>query len=148
MELDRRRVLWGYGIALLGFVLAFFVASALPTPSPPACYTWVCNTAEGATLAGLAGLLIGLYLIGSALFRSSRMPPPPPAVGPKPQYSFGGTPAPPPGSAPAPLTPLPSIPPAGAPVAPAPTIRHCPGCGASVTSEYGFCPRCGRTLTP
>ena len=138
MEIDRKRVLLGYWIVLVGFLLAFLVAGVVPRPAPPACYTATCDVAYGASLAGLFLLIAGLAVLASALFRGPARPAVPSHYSPG-EYSFTGS--------------LPSATPGApaaraAPTLAAPGTRTCAGCGASVTSEYGFCPRCGRTLSP
>lgn len=136
MEIDRRRALAGFWITAIGFILALLIASEIPTPAPPACYTAVCNTAYGTALLGLIFVIVGMVILGSALYRRTTPVGPPPPGFPSPQYSFT-----PPSGVPPPLATQPTLP------APAPVGGRCPGCGAAVTGEYGFCPRCGRTLT-
>jgi len=138
MTVDRRRVVIGFWMTFVGVLLAIVVAGIIPTPAPPACNTDVCNAAYSTAYAGLALLLVGLGLIASGVFRADR-PGTAPGAPPSPAgYSFTGAP-------PAPFAPLPGS--APAPPASAPGSRRCPGCGSTVTAEYGFCPRCGRTLS-
>ncbi len=135
---DRRRVVVGYILTLVGLLLAFIVADLIPTPQPPACYTAVCNLAYVVDLIGLAVIIAGMVAMGLALFPRGpaiRGPADAPA---NPQYSF--------------LPPGPSsgtgggAPPAQPSALPSRAVTNCPGCGAPVTSAYGFCPRCGRNL--
>lgn len=140
MVRERRRLVAGFWITLIGFLLAFLVASFVPNvPEPPPCATADCNAAYGASLLGLVFAIVGLCILAAALFRGGSAPSPAtPGAVVTPPYSFTGTPPP----TPAPLSRAPPSPP------PPPAVRSCPGCGASVTAEYGFCPRCGRTLSP
>ena len=130
--MDRRRLVIGYWLTLVGILLAIVVAGLIPVPAPPPCGTEVCNTAYATAYGGLALMIAGMAAIASGLFRSE--PPPSSVAGAAagPDYSF---------------VPPPPAPPPGAPPL-SPTVRRCPACGASVTEEFGFCPRCGRTLTP
>jgi len=138
MAVERTPVLVAFVLMLVGFLMAVIVVSFLPIPEPPACYTLLCNAADAIDLVGLFLLVIGLGFLGRALMRPSKEETGPVAT--NPQYSFTGTPLPP-ASSTAPAAPMPS---AAAPVA---GSRKCPACGASVTTEYGFCPRCGQSLT-
>jgi len=135
MELDRRRALIGYTITFVGLILLVLLGLVIPTPAPPPCNTAACNTVYDSAVVGLFFVIVGMSVLGAALFRTPPAVPAAPgeAAGP---YSFtlpSGGAAPPAGSPP----PAPAVP-VG--------LRTCPGCGASVTPEYGFCPRCGRTL--
>jgi hypothetical protein len=138
VQIDRRRVLIGYWITFAGLILAFLVAGLIPIPEPPACNTDLCNASSASALAGVGLIIVGMAFLAAAIFRTgSSGATDAPAFAP-PQYSFSAPPA-------APAPPLPAQPPPG------PTSggeRRCPACGATVTSEYGFCPRCGRTLSP
>jgi hypothetical protein len=138
VELERRRLVFGYTLTVVGLFLAYVVAEVIPTPGPPACYTAECTAADLASLIGLFAIVLGMLVLAIALFRR----PPSPASGapafPGSQYSFA--PALPGGG------PSPSAPPAVPPPAP-PAVQNCPACGAPVTSSYGFCPRCGSTLS-
>jgi hypothetical protein len=139
MELDRRRVLVGYFLTLVGLLFAFVVADIIPTPAPPVCSTATCNAAYASAWVGLFLVMVGMTVLAVALFRSAPRAAPP-AEGYSPgQYSFSlpsSTARTPPGSPPSPGPPGPAAP-----------LRSCPGCGAPITSDYGFCPRCGRTLS-
>lgn len=146
MPLDRRRVLVAYVLLVVGLLLAFVVADAIPNvPTPPACTTANCDAADVSALVGLVLVIAGIVALTVALFRTGAGSPASPPEGWNDPYSF--SPAPP-GAA---------RPPEGAPSPPGvtlptgtatPTLTRCPGCGAPVTAQYGFCPRCGRTLSP
>jgi len=136
MPPDRRQLRIGFFVVFVGLVLSYIVAGfVFPYPAP-ICNTAVCNASSASGLAGLGLVIVGMMFLGTALYREDA-PAPPPGP-PVPQYSF----APIPNAGPAPPTP------AAPPNAPSDSNRRCPGCGASVTAAYGFCPRCGRTLPP
>ncbi|HTW54987.1 MAG TPA: hypothetical protein VMG36_00860 [Thermoplasmata archaeon] len=141
MAVERTPVLVAFLLILIGFLMAVIVVSFLPIPEPPACYTFLCNAADVIDLVGLFLLVIGMGFLGRALLRASKDEPGP--VSTNPQYSFTGTPLPP-AAPPATVVPPPATPPSPA-TATGP--RRCPACGASVTTEYGFCPRCGQSLS-
>jgi hypothetical protein len=139
VELDRKRLLLGYALTVVGLFLAYVVAEVIPTPAPPACYTATCTAADLASLIGLFAIILGILILTLALFRGRGTAEPPVQAFPGPQYAL--SPTPPGGAAP----PLPA--PAGAPPLSGQAVQHCPACGAPLTSNYGFCPRCGRTLS-
>jgi len=138
MERIRKRLLVGYFLTLVGLLLAIVVVSAIPAPTPPLCTTAVCNAATYTSLVGLMVILGGMITMAFALFPGGGGGTVPPATSANPQYSFQPQ-GPPRGDA-ATRTPIPSS--AGVPRG----AIHCPGCGTPITSDYGFCPRCGRNL--
>jgi len=137
--MDRRRLVIGYSLTAVGLLLAVVVANSIPgVPQPPACSTANCNAASIADLVGLFAIIAGMITLAFALFQGSSGKPVSAQAIPSMDYSF--TP-----SVPGAGTPLarPSAPPAlGGSSRP----TYCPSCGAPITSDYGFCPRCGRTL--
>jgi hypothetical protein len=138
MELDRKRLLLGYSLTVVGLLLAYLVAEIIPTPAPPACSTAACTAADLSSLVGLFVIIMGMIILTLAIFRGRGSAASQAPEFPGSQYSF--LPTAPAGGAP------PSPPPAGPPLS-APATQYCPACGAPVTSNYGFCPRCGRTLS-
>ncbi len=140
MELDRRRLLLGFYLTLAGLLLAVLVVDVIPdVPQPPPCQTATCNAAYLVDLVGLLVIIVGMVTLAVALFRGRTRGAEPPAGSPNPPYSFlpAGAPLAGPGGKP------PSAPSTG----PSRAATDCPGCGAPITSDYGFCPRCGRTLS-
>ncbi|MFY9716990.1 MAG: hypothetical protein WAK40_03530 [Thermoplasmata archaeon] len=139
MALDRRRLVIGFWVMFGGVLFSFVIAGYVFTyPQPPLCTTAECNASEISALIGLGLLIIGMVFLATALFGGSSTPEAPQVPPASPQYSF---------------TPLPTAPASRptelpTPIAPPSGSRRCPGCGASVTAAYGFCPRCGRTLPP
>ncbi len=138
MDLDRRRVVIGYILTLVGLLLAFIVADLIPIPEPPACYTAVCNLAYVVDLVGLAVIIAGMVAMGLALFPRRPAAGAPAGSSANPQYLL-----PPPGPSTGTGSSAPSSPPSALPTR---AVTNCPGCGAPITSAYGFCPRCGRNL--
>lgn len=136
MALERRPVLVAFVMLLVGFILVVVVVSLLPIPAPPACYTAVCNAADVVDLVGLFLLVIGLVVLGRSLLRTPPESDESPSA--SPQYSF---------TAPTNPAAARSSPPLGSSTPSAPLARRCPACGASVTTEFGFCPRCGQSLS-
>lgn len=141
MATVRRGLVAGYWILFLGLVLAYAVTASIPgVPQPPACSTANCNAADYASLFGLLFVVVGMVSLGLAIYRTEPPPDTPTRAGlVSPPYSFSGTVPPAPPTAPGAPAPL---------ATPGPAVRTCPGCGAAVTAQYGFCPRCGRTLSP
>lgn len=138
MELDRKRLLLGYLLTVMGLLLAYVVAEVIPTPAPPACSTAACTAAQLSSLVGLFVIILGMLILAFALFRGRGAVATQAQEFPSSEYTFLPT-SPASGA-------QPSLPSAGPPVT-QPAEESCPACGAPVTSNYGFCPRCGRTLS-
>jgi hypothetical protein len=139
MAPDRRRLLIGFWVMFGGILFSFVIAGyVFIYPEPPLCTTAECNASEVSALIGLGLLIIGMLFLATALFRGSSVAEAPTVSAPSPQYSF----------TPLPTAPVVSPTDPAAPATPPSGSRRCPGCGASVTAAYGFCPRCGRTLPP
>ncbi len=138
--MDRRRLVIGYSLTAVGLLLAVVVANSIPgVPQLPACSTANCNAASIADLVGLFAIIAGMITLAFGLFQGPGGKATTPAQGiPSTDYSF--TP-PVPGAG----TPLarPSAPPSAGGSS---RLTYCPSCGAPITSDYGFCARCGRTL--
>jgi hypothetical protein len=149
MPLDRRRLVAGYVLTVLGLLLAIVIADLIPNvPAPPACSTNYCYAADLSALVGLFLIVAGIVMLGVVIARSGPDGPPGPPGWGGSSYSFvappaGGAPAAP-GGGPVPREPTPPGPPAAGPAG----VTRCPACGSPVTSEYGFCPKCGHTLGP
>jgi len=139
MPLARRQVLASYLLILTGFLLGIVVAGVIPIPEPPACYTATCDAYVVSSLLGLVLMIMGIVYLGIALFRAPRETETPASQVQAPVYSFTAVPTAPPTSA------LPSSEPASAPE-PSGEVRRCASCGAQVTTDFGFCPRCGQSL--
>ncbi|MGB6501177.1 MAG: hypothetical protein WBG19_07250 [Thermoplasmata archaeon] len=136
MDPNRRRLLFGFWVTFAGLILAFLVAGLIPIPEPPPCNTGLCDASSASALAGLGLIIVGMAYLGAAIYRAAAPETPASPPFPPAPYSFSSPPT---------SDVLRSSPPptSSAP----PSIRQCPACGASVTSQYGFCPRCGRTLS-
>jgi hypothetical protein len=145
MTPERRRLLLGYSLTVVGLVVAYLVVASIPNvPGPPACSTGYCDAADVASLIGLFLILAGIVTLTLALFRGGTDQPAGPPGWSGSSYSFAPPVSQGEGSPTGPVPPASPAPLSGGPTA----LTRCPACNAPVTAEYGFCPRCGHTLAP